>query len=893
MKHTEIRKKFKEFFNQHSHTWIKSSSLTPFDDSSLLFVNAGMNPFKNIFLGKEAVKYRSIASIQKCVRAGGKHNDLEQVGPSHHHHTFFEMMGNFSFGDYFKETACQLAWSFLTETLNIPKENLAVSVFKKDKKTAEIWSRKINIPEERIFIFDEKDNFWKMGESGPCGPCSEIYFDCKAFRSGTQSMVEIWNLVFMEYNENFDKTKTPLQTKCIDTGMGLERLAMVLQNKKSNYHTDLFLPILSAASQTTKTPYREETEDKKELISNAALRTLADHIKASVFLISDGVFPSNEKRGYVLRRILRRALYSASTLTHQKSIFKNITQAVIENYLSVYPELNSQKEIILESLQTEEEKFFHTLDQGKTMLEKELFDLKKKDSKVLSGDASFKLYDTYGFPFDLIDLICRNNNVKVHRKDFENNIKRAQEKSRSSSHFKKTKAASAFYNEHTSFPKNFDPQKEGMFFIPSRTPPSKFTGYETLENSAVLSLLFDKNNKSISEIKADSEVTAVFNQTPFYAEGGGQIGDQGFLSGKSVKAVILDCQNKHGYYFHKVFLKEGVLKTGETYSLQVSQKHREQTAVHHSAAHLLHSALRKVLGLQTKQAGSLVEPGRLRFDFTSHKSLTEKELIQIEDIVNEQITLALNVQVFYKKYETALNDGALSFFEKPSEEKVRTLKIGSFSHELCGGTHVKNTKDILFFKIINESSLSSGVRRIEAVCGKTALNFMNDLSRENLKLRKFFSLPSYPAESSSLMEAVQKLKKPRKTSAVDLSSLDLTETFTLNSKKGVFYCAVHPQAGHEFLGAVSDQIKKKFPMSIVVVIGSSSAENIPIAVAVPKEISNKIKAQSIIQKFGGKGGGPPHFAKGALNKALSKKVLREKALALFHKEGFLKDLKQQ
>ena len=890
MKHKEIRKQFKGFFDQHKHTWIKSSSLIPFNDPSLLFINAGMNPFKNIFLG-EPTEYKSVASIQKCVRAGGKHNDLEQVGSSDYHHTFFEMMGNFSFGDYFKEEACFLSWAFLTKKLNIPKENLAVSVFKKDKKTAEIWHKKINVPKERIFLFGEEDNFWRMGDSGPCGPCSEIYFDSEAFRSGSKSMIEVWNLVFMEYNEDSNQKKTPLQTKCIDTGMGLERLAMILQNKKSNYHTDLFLPLLEAVSQTTKTPYKEETTDKKELISNSALRAIADHTRAGVFLISDGVYPSNEKKGYVLRRILRRALYLASTLTPQKSIFKNIAQAVIEDYHSVYPELHSQKKMILESLQSEEEKFFYTLTQGKTMLEKELFDLTKKNKKVLPGETAFKLYDTYGFPFDLTSLICKKNNITVHEKDFENKIKSAQEKSRSSSYFKKTNVTSVIYNEKSSFPKNS--QKEGLFFIPSHTPISKFTGYETLESTSVLTVLFDKKNKNIHSASSCDEVLAVFNQTPFYAEGGGQIGDLGFLSSKSIKADVLDCQNRQGYYFHKIFLKEGSLKVGETYKLEVSKEHREQTAIHHSATHLLHSALRKILGPQTKQAGSLVESRRLRFDFTSSKAL-EKELLQVEDLVNEQIAQALDVQISYKNYDKALKDGALSFFEKPSLDKVRTLKMGEFSHELCGGTHVQNTKDILCFKIISESSLSSGVRRIEAVCGTSALNYLMDLSRENLKIRKTLSLPSYPARSANLLETVQKLqnlKKSKKASSIDLSSLDLTEVFTLNSKKGVFYCAIHPETNHEFLSTISDQIKKKFPMAVVIAIGENSSKNIPIVIAMPKEISKKIQAQSIIKNLGGKGGGPPHFAKGALDKVLSKKALRQKVLALFHKEGFLKDLK--
>ncbi|MDE0151489.1 MAG: alanine--tRNA ligase [Bdellovibrionales bacterium] len=879
MKHVEIRKNFKNFFDQQKHTWIKSASLIPFNDPSLLFVNAGMNPFKNILLGLESTEYKSVATIQKCVRAGGKHNDLEQVGPSPYHHTFFEMMGNFSFGNYFKEEACDLAWTFLTKNLNIPKENLAVSVFKKDKETAEIWNKKINVPKEKIFLFGEEDNFWRMGDSGPCGPCSEIYFDFEAFRSGSKSMVEVWNLVFMEYNEDSNKKKTALSTKCIDTGMGLERLAMILQNKKSNYHTDLFLPIIDSAGQITKTPYRENTTDKKEQTSNAVLRAIADHTRAGVFIISDGVYPSNEGRGYVLRRILRRALYLTSTLTDQKPVFKNIAEAVIKNYFSAYPELHSHTDTILESLQIEEEKFFHTLTQGKSILEKELFELEKKNKKVLSGDTSFKLYDTYGFPFDLVQLICKQASIQVDQTGFEQKLQESRLRS------KKAGFSGSAGNQKSSI------YKEALV-IKSNIPGTKFIGYEHLESTSKIQSLFDENNSSVSHLKAPCTALAVFDQTCFYAEGGGQIGDKGDLVSSSSKktaiAQITDCQNIQNKYVHTLSLKEGELKTGHTYLLKVSPEHRKQTAIHHSATHLLHSALRKILGPQTKQAGSLVEPRRLRFDFTYNKALTEEELVQVEDLVNEQVYQAEDVEVSYKKYDKALKDGALSFFEKPSLDKVRVLKMGDFSHELCGGTHVQNTKDILFLKIMSESSLSSGVRRIEAVCGKRALNFMNHLVRENIKVRKALSLPS---KDSSLLEAVQKIKdskKLKKNSSIDLSSLSL-ESFTLNSKKGVFHCAVHPSADHEFLSAVSDQIKKKYPLAITVIIGEN-VNTTPIVVALPKEISEKIKAQDIIKNLGGKGGGPPHFAKGALKKSFSREGLRQKTLDCLYKIGYLIDL---
>ena len=879
MNHLKLRQLFKNFFDQHQHTWIKSSSLIPFDDPSLLFINAGMNPFKKKFLGIEPIEHSALASIQKCVRAGGKHNDLEEVGLSFFHHTFFEMMGNFSFGKYFKEEGCRLAWDFLTKELQIPAKHLAVSVFEKDKETAQIWNKKINIPKEKIFFFGEKDNFWRMGEEGPCGPCTEIYYDTQGFKD-ISSMIEIWNLVFMEYKEDQNKKKTALKQPCLDTGMGLERLLSILQNKNSNYHTDLFDSIFSSLSHKIGIPYNFN----KEIPSNSILRALADHTRATVFLVGDGVLPSHEGRGYVLRRILRRAFYLGSNLTQEKEILHSAAQSVIQTYSCVYSQLLDQQELVLKILSQEEDKFLLTLKQGKALLEKEIHSIRKKKSIHLCAETSFKLYDTYGFPFDLIQMICQKENIQVDRKGFEEQMdsSRLQNKKRSK---QKIQASLSSALDQINIQ------------LLSNTLQTQFIGYENLKSSSKVIKLFDKNGRSVSSLSTPCRAFVVFDQTCFYAEGGGQVGDQGeILQEEETEALgqIVDCQNRAARYIHIIeFKKKGIIKENQKYLLQVNFNHREQTAIHHSATHLLHSALRKVLGKQTKQSGSLVQPYRLRFDFTTSQSLTEDQLLEVEKLVNDEIMKAFEVEVSFKNYEQALKQGALSFFNKPLVGQVRVLKIGDFSHELCGGTHVHNTKDIIVFKIMSESPLSSGVRRIEAVCGKTALHYLMHFTQENIKLRKLLSLSSYPVQGFSLLQTVQKLKEKPKTInqfSVDISNFKLDEKFKINSKIGIFYCSVHSDKDTSFLSHLCDQIKNNHSVSIVVVTGQKTSSHTPVVVSFSKEISKKIKAQDVIHYLGGKGGGPPHFAQGALLKKLSQKSLREKTLSFFHKKDLLKEL---
>ena len=872
MNHLKLRALFKKFFEQHQHVWIQSAPLVPFDDPSLLFINAGMNPFKKKFLGLESIEHRAVSSIQKCVRAGGKHNDLEEVGPSLFHHTFFEMMGNFSFGKYFKEEGCRLAWDFLTKELSIPEKNLAVSVFEKDKETAQIWNKKIGLPKEKIFFCGEEDNFWRMAEEGPCGPCTEIYYNANESKKLSE-MVEIWNLVFMEYREDSKKKRTPLKQLCIDTGMGLERLLCVLQNKNSNYHTDLFAPTLKALSQKTKTTYHFD----KETSSNATLRALADHTRTAVFLIADGVLPSPEGRGYVLRRILRRALYLGSNLTQEKQILHSAAKSIIQTYFETYPELKSQEDLIIKTLSQEEEKFLITLKKGKELLKKEISELKKRNSSSLPATISFKLYDTYGFPLDLVRMICQKENIKIDQKGFENLMNEARVKNKK------------IGKEKLQSQKGFLQLSEENLL---NVPKTSFKGYDQLEITAKVIKLFSKDGSAVSSLTSSGFV--IFDKTPFYPEGGGQVGDQGFIFKKgdaSFCGRVVDCQKIAERNIHSIDQIKGTIKEKDSFRLQVDPFLRKQTAIHHSATHLLHAALRKVLGNQTKQSGSLVEPYRLRFDFTSSEALTEEQIFKIEQLVNSEIQKAQRAEISLKKYEKALEDGALSFFNKPLAQKVRVLKIGNFSYELCGGTHVNNTQEILVFKIMNERSLSSGIRRIEAVCGQSALDYLVHFSKENIKIRKILSVSSYPEQNLDLLEAVKKLKEnPKKrNSSEDISNLSINEKFQVDQREGLFYCESFPDKDAEALGLLCDQIKKMNPRSIVVVTGERKSDNTPIAVFLGA--FKEIRAQEVIQFLGGKGGGPPHFAKGALEKNLSKKDLREKTLELFHKKGFLKNLK--
>ena len=872
MTHLQLRELFEKFFSKKNHLWMKSIPLVPHEDPSLLFVNAGMNQFKNMFLGLEAPPSPpNTAAIQKCLRAGGKHNDLDAIGPSPYHHTFFEMMGNFSFGGYFKEEACRLAWDFLTQELGLPEKNMGVSVFKDDRETAEIWHKKIGLPRDRIFFLGEEDNFWRMGEQGPCGPCSEIYFSPEGFGAKKkEGLFEIWNLVFMEYEEDQEGRRRPLKKKGIDTGMGLERLLTLLQNKKSNYHTDLFSPLMKKASAITSTPYQEippEAEKGETLRSHSALRVLADHSRALSFLIADGVLPSNEGRGYVLRRMIRRALYHHSLLTDKKKGLSEMAGCAADHFQRVYPELKEKKSFIQKTLNSEEEKFSRTLDEGRGRLEKAMGELKGQNKKTLSGEQAFELYDTYGFPFDLTQLITQKQGIQVERSRFEEKMNEAREKAR-----QKTRGALQFSNQKKNYP-SLDPL----------IPKTNFIGYKKLEGKGRLLALFSEKGEELKELKAPMRGLAVFDQSPFYAEGGGQTGDQGLILKKDEPiAQITDCQNAAEHFFHYFTLEKGSLKKGEFYELQVSKDRRAGAAVHHSATHLLHSALRAVLGKSVKQAGSLAAPDRLRFDFTFDRPLNPDEYEKIETLVNEQIEKALNVEVHIKEHQQALDEGALSFFEKP-QDHVRVLKMGDFSMELCGGTHVQNTKDILCFKLLEQSSIGSGIRRVEAVCGRRALKLLRRLAGENMEARKFFQIPL----SESLMKPIERQRaqmKELKKAKPPSPSLSLPKAFSslnLNGEKTAYYVKTDLEGGVSALTALADLLKKKQAASVLT--GVFEGGSGPIVVSFPKALSKKRAAGDLISHLGGRGGGPPSFAKGVLKRAWALNELEERFLDFLKK----------
>jgi len=713
MKSRDIREAFLKYFEKNAHSRVASSSLIPENDATLLFANAGMNQFKNSFLGLEQRSYKRATTSQKCVRAGGKHNDLENVGFTARHHTFFEMLGNFSFGDYFKKDAIHFAWDLLTRELQIPKERLYVTVFETDDEAADIWHKQEGVARDRIYRFGEKDNFWRMGDTGPCGPCSEIFYDHgeKADLPGVKSVmggdgdryVEIWNLVFMQYNED-GTGRHPLPKPSVDTGGGLERWAAALQGKLNNFDTDLFLPIISEASRISKREYisdenRLVKKDAGLLENTAALRVVADHSRAISFLLADGVIPSNEGRGYVLRRIMRRAIRYARKLTDDSSLLEKTAAVVISEMSPFYPELNNKKSIILKTIEDEVSRFLQTLDQGTEILNSALMKLSSRGQKIVDGETVFKLYDTFGFPPDLTRLMAVEKGFQTDETKFEKLMEDSRQKAKASWKGKAITADAAHLLQLV--------QKARDQF-----GPTKFLGYETLRASQKLVMISDGQNivKSLgSDPNSDQSGILIFKETPFYAEGGGQVGDHGTISSENFVADVLDVKKQNEVFLHFVQVTSGHVKEGALCELKVTNAKRRNTAAHHSATHLLHAALRKVLGTHVTQAGSLVSHERLRFDFTHNKPLTEDEIQKIEELVNYQISLAQDVVNEEMPYPTAIEKGALALFGEKYGERVRVLQIGDFSTELCGGTHVTNTAQIRLFKIVGESGVSAGV----------------------------------------------------------------------------------------------------------------------------------------------------------------------------------------
>ena len=828
-----IRKKFLDYFKKHSHEIINSSSLIPENDPTLLFTNAGMVQFKNILTGIEKNKLKRAVTSQKCLRAGGKHNDLENVGHTLRHHTFFEMLGNFSFGDYFKDDAIFYAWDLLTKEFQIDKNNLLITVFSEDIDAKNIWKKITGFSDKKIISVKSKDNFWSMGETGPCGPCTEIFYDYGSKYEGSISSkgitghryVEIWNLVFMEFNQIDSNKRNNLPKKSVDTGMGLERITALLQNTNDNYQTDIFKEIINLIAKLSKS----ENNNSK----NISHRIIADHIRSSCHLISDGVLPSNEGRGYVLRRIMRRGMRHAHILGCEEPIFYLLAPLIIKETGGIFPELKRAESLITETLKNEEIRFKETLDKGLKILNEEI---KKTKNKKLSGNTAFLLYDTYGFPLDLTQDILKETNINVDLKTFNKQMDEQRNKARSA------------------WKGSGDSKTDKIWFdIFEKYGPTDFVGYENLNAQAKI-IQIVKNNKSINKIKENDEAIIITNQTPFYGESGGQIGDKGIIKFTNSEFKVLDTKKILKIFLHFGHVTKGHFNKNDTINLSVNKKKRDNVRVYHSATHLLHASLKQILGPHVAQKGSLVSSDKLRFDFSHPKQLNEEEIKNIEDTTNKIIKQNDNVHISVMQYKKAVKLGATALFGEKYEDEVRVVSMGKkennsvFSMELCGGTHVNKTKEIDNIKIIRESSVASGIRRIEALCGKDILNYkkislIKDKVKENEKDKK-------------------KLEEKKTDSLSDPSKNTIVEGKE-NSIK--YYFRTILDFSPKNLPNLIDKLKIEIESGVIVLF-SVYEKNISIAVGVTEDLSSKVNAINVAQKIsrslGDKGGGGrPDFAR--------------------------------
>ena len=875
MKVNEIRKSFTHYFSERGHDHLPSSRLIPENDPTLLFTNAGMNQFKNVFLGLEKRENPQVVTIQKCVRAGGKHNDLEKVGYTARHHTFFEMLGNFSFGDYFKEKAIHYAWDFLTSYLGLPKDRLWVTVFDTDDEAFDLWHQQEGLPRDHIRRMGEKDNFWRMGEVGPCGPCSEIYYDLGDQFTGPNDILggdgdrymEIWNLVFMQFVEDLEGNQKPLPNPSIDTGAGLERLASVLQGKTSNYHIDLFQKMISSACELTQSDFDPKArEGSSQHKTNVALKVLADHARASSFLIADGVFPSNEGRGYVLRRIIRRAVRYGRQLMEKERVLPHVVRSVLAEMSPAYGELNTQKDLIISTVVDEEQRFLKTLDQGTHLLQQALNKLPQRGT--LDGETVFKLYDTYGFPVDLTRLMAQERGVSVDEVGFSRHMQKAREKAKSSW---KTKSIPS--------------DRAHIIEVGQRTlrdsGPTKFVGYTQMSHSGTL-LLLSNGIQRIDSIQAEESGLAVFDSSSFYAEAGGQVGDSGNLLFAGGMAQVMDCIQQKGIFFHQIKVVEGAIQTGMEVQLQVTESHRRNTASNHSATHLVHAALREVLGKHVVQSGSLVDGERLRFDFTHRQPLTRHEIQQIEYLVNTEISKAIDVSTHIMTPDEARLAGALALFGEKYGDKVRVVQMGDFSMEFCGGTHVPNTAMIRIFKIVSEGGISAGVRRIEALTGEKAVEYLLKHTEQSLEIREHLgirekwsrfmesgnTLMEWAHESQNEMKTLHKTIKKLKNQAIDVTPfLDKAHPFNCGGVEGRLVLADLDVDDRQVLRDISDQLRDKLGPGVLVVVGRG-AKSHPIIVNVSQDLTKSIHAGKLLKEMmtqvGGKGGGRPDSAQGAV-----------------------------
>lgn len=729
-----IRKIFLEFFQEKGHELVESSSLIPSNDPSLLFTNAGMVPFKDMLLGVEKRDYSRAVSSQRCLRVGGKHDDLDNVGYTARHHTFFEMLGNFSFGDYFKKEAIEFAWELLTERYNIPEEKLWITVHKDDQESEIIWIEEIGIDPNRLSRLDDDENFWTMGDTGPCGPCSEIYYDHgdqikgeppKIGSDPGDRFIEIWNLVFTQFDRSKDGTLSPLPNPCVDTGMGLERIAAVLQDKHNNFNTDGFTPLIEEANKITK------LND----LGNASLKVIADHLRSSSFLIAEGIVPSNEGRGYVLRRIIRRALRHANKIGHEGPILSTLSSTLVKEMGNYHSLLKKNEEIIKSNLLQEEEQFSQTLSQGMLLLEEEI---KKLDGKILSGEVIFKLYDTYGFPVDMTSDFARENSLEVDIEGYEELMSMQRERARSSSAFSSVLAESISISGRTDF-----------------------LGYDKPATSSKILAISNSTQGRKDESLSEGEEGVIFlDKTPFYAEAGGQVGDKGFIFGNGYLFNVIDTQKLGDHFGHIGVLQKGDLKVGDSVEAKIDEDLRNKTVLNHSATHLLQASLRKILGDHVEQKGSLVDSHKLRFDFTHPKSLSEEEKNQIEDLIAIEISKNTRSVIEIMSMEEAQEKGAIAFFGDKYGEEVRVLNLGEgFSVELCGGTHVKETGEIESMKITSESGISAGVRRIEAVTGEGAKELLGSLKNIYTEIGKELNIETKIDDKSNDLELFRSLNK--------------------------------------------------------------------------------------------------------------------------------------
>ncbi|KWE54324.1 alanine--tRNA ligase [Burkholderia ubonensis] len=849
MKAAEIREKFLKFFESKGHTIVRSSSLVPGNDPTLMFTNSGMVQFKDVFLGTESRPYSRATTSQRSVRAGGKHNDLENVGYTARHHTFFEMLGNFSFGDYFKHDAIKFAWELLTTVYQLPKEKLWVTVYQEDDEAYDIWAKEVGVPVERIIrIGDNKgaryasDNFWTMGDTGPCGPCTEIFYDHGPDVWGGppgspeedgDRYIEIWNLVFMQFNRDAQGNMTRLPKQCVDTGMGLERLAAVLQHVHSNYEIDLFQNLIKAAARVT------EISD----LNNNSLKVIADHIRACSFLIVDGVIPGNEGRGYVLRRIVRRAIRHGYKLGRKGSFFHKLVADLVAEMGVAYPELKEAEQRVTDVLRQEEERFFETIEHGMSILEAALAEVEAKGGKVLDGELAFKLHDTYGFPLDLTADVCRERGMTVDEPAFDDAMARQREQARAAGKFKAA---------------------QGLEYTGAKTT---FHGYEEIafDDAKVVALYVD--GSSVNEVKTGQDAVVVLDHTPFYAESGGQVGDQGVLANASTRFAVGDTLKVQADVIgHHGTLEQGTLKVGDVLRAEIDAHRRARTQRNHSATHLMHKALREVLGSHVQQKGSLVDADKTRFDFAHNAPMTDDEIRRVEQIVNDEILANAPGIVRVMPYDEAVKGGAMALFGEKYGDEVRVLDLG-FSRELCGGTHVSRTGDIGFFKIVVEGGVAAGIRRVEAITGDNAVRYVQELdARVNEAAAALKAQPSELTQRiAQVQDQVKSLEKELGALKSKLASSQGDELALQAVEVGGVHvlAATLDGADAKTLRETVDKLKDKLK-SAAIVLAAVEGGKVSLIAGVTPEASKKVKAGELVnfvaQQVGGKGGGRPDMA---------------------------------